>query len=491
MWQREHPEENKSDFTLRAELNVLKVSEPFKGNETIKIRRFTTEGSHPIGCALIYTENMSSLQDISERLIRCIINSEISEYDPINEIYLRTVCECDVKTETSLEKVTEALTYGDCVLFADGSKKALIANVKSWTSRPPIEPENEKVLRGPREGFTEKISDSIALIQRRICDPNLKIGYLNVGERSNTRVAICYLEGIAKPELVEDIKKKLSEISIDGILDSNYIAELITKRRFYPFKLIGTTERPDTAAAKILEGRVVLLVNGSPVALTLPYLFIENFQSADDYFVNYLSASIGRLLRIISFILAISVPAVYVALVTVHKEMMPTNLALSIIAARSSVPFPVIVEAIGLITVFEIIRETALRMNSNVSQAFSIVGAIVIGDAAVKAKFVSVPIVIIVSLSALTGLMIPRLRSAVALYRMLLVLLAGFFGLYGYMLGTVFMATTLISAESFGVRYTSYISIPSLKNQNDIYLRLPWPFMKRRPENIALDKKRI
>lgn len=491
MWQREKPEEVKSDFSLRAEVNVAKVSERFKGNETLKIRRFTTKGSRPVRCAVIYTENLSNLQNISDMLIRGIIHSELTESDPIKEIYQKTVCECDVKTETETAKVTEALTYGDCVLFADGSSKALVANVKSWTSRPPIEPENEKVLRGPREGFTEKISDSIALIQRRICDPNLKISYVTVGRRTNTRVAVCYLEGIARSEIVEDVKKKLSEITIDGILDSNYIAELITKRRFYPFKLIGTTERPDTAAAKILEGRVVILVNGSPVALTLPYLFIESFQSADDYFVNYLSASIGRLLRIISFILAISVPAVYVALVTVHKEMMPTNLALSIIAARSSVPFPVIVEALGLITVFEIIRETALRMNSNVSQAFSIVGAIVIGDAAVKAKFVSVPIVIIVSLSALTGLMIPRLRSAVALYRTVLVLLSGFFGLYGYMLGIVFMATTLISAESFGVRYTSYISIPNLKNQSDVYLRLPWPFMKRRPENIALDKKRI
>ncbi|MBQ2881486.1 MAG: spore germination protein, partial [Clostridia bacterium] len=242
--------------------------------------------------------------------------------------------------------------------------------------------------------------------------------------------------------------------------------------------------------ARILEGRVAIIVNGSPVALTVPYLFIENFQSGDDYYINYISATVGRFLRIISFILSISIPAIYVALVTVHKEMMPTNLALSIISARSSVPFPVIVEALGLILVFEIIRETALRMPSNVSQAFSIVGAIVIGDAAVKAKFVSVPIVIIVSLSALTGLMIPRLRSAVVFYRIGLVLLTGYLGLYGYLFGVIFMTVQLLNTQSFGVNYTEFVTVPNMKNQNDIYLRLPWNFMTKRPESLSENKHR-
>ncbi len=482
---------NVSEISGNISFNIAHFKEIFKDNENLKTRTFESSGEKPYKCAVMYMEGISNFQIVSERFIRGIMGElPKNTSDPIKDIYSRMCCECDLVIENSEKKIINALTYGDCVLFVDGCTRVIIANTKGWLARPINEPENEKVLRGPREGFNEKISDSVSLLQKRLCTPDFKVRYLNCGKRSNTRIAVCYLESVAKKETVENILNRINEIDIDGILDSNYIEELIQDRKFSPFKTIGSTERPDTAAARILEGRVAIIINGSPVALTVPYLFIENFQSGDDYYINYISATVGRFLRIISFILSISIPAIYVALVTVHKEMMPTNLALSIISARSSVPFPVIVEALGLILVFEIIRETALRMPSNVSQAFSIVGAIVIGDAAVKAKFVSVPIVIIVSLSALTGLMIPRLRAAVVFYRIGLVLLTGYLGLYGYLFGVIFMTVQLLNTQSFGVNYTEFVTVPNMKNQNDIYLRLPWSFMTKRPESLSENKHR-
>jgi len=496
MWKRERESTSEfkyefSDISGNLQFNISHFKEIFKNNENLKIRTFESSGEKPYKCAVLYMEGLSNFQIVSERFIRGIMSAiPKNSSDPIKDIYEHMSCECDLTIETSEEKIINALTVGDSVLFTDGCKKAIVANTKGWTSRAINEPENEKVLRGPRDGFNEKINDSVSLLQRRLCTPDFKVKYLNCGRNSNTRVAICYLEAVAKKEIVERIIMKIKEIDIDGILDSNYIGELISDKKFSPFKAIGSTERPDVAAARILEGRIAIIVNGSPVALTIPYLFIENFQSSDDYYINYISATAGRFLRIISFILAISIPAIYVALVTVHKEMMPTNLALSIISARSSVPFPVIIEALGLIIVFEIIRETALRMPSNVSQAFSIVGAIVIGDSAVKAKFVSVPIVIIVSLSALTGLMIPRLRAAVFFYRILLVLLAGYLGLYGYIFGVILMTVQLLDTKSFGINYTAYITVPDFKNQNDIYLRLPWNFMIKRPWGLSKNRFR-
>ena len=480
-----------SDISGNIHYNIAHFKEIFKDNENLKIRTFESEGEQPYKCAILYMEGISNFQIISERFIRGIMGEAPKNIsDPIKDIYSRMCCECDLVIENTEEKIISALTYGDCILFVDGCNRVIIANTKGWLARPINEPENEKVLRGPREGFNEKINDCVSLLQKRLCTPDFKVKYVNCGKRSNTRVAVCYLKSVAKRETVDNILKKIEEIDIDGILDSNYIEELIKDKKFSIFKTIGSTERPDTAAARILEGRIAIIVNGSPVALTVPYLFIENFQSGDDYYINFISATVGRLLRIVSFILAISIPAIYVALVTVHKEMMPTNLALSIISARSTVPFPVIVETLGLIIVFEIIRETALRRPSSVSQAFSIVGAIVIGDAAVKAKFVSVPIVIIVSLSALTGLMIPRLRAAVVFYRIVLVLFAGYLGLYGYLFGVIFMTVQLLSIKSFGINYTSYVTVPNLKNQNDIYLRLPWNFMIKRPDGLTENKFR-
>lgn len=466
-------------FSVSAEENLRKIKEIFGENGTLKIRRFSSSGNRRRNFAAIYTESMSDSREISENIVKRLMNADGKDLKTVTDICRTVLSGCSAEKIRTESEAVSALTGGDCVLFADGAGEAVAIKTAGMTAREPTEPENEKVLKGPREGFTENLSDSVSLIQRRLRTPDLKIKYLTLGSRTRTKVALCWLESVADPNLIAEISRKLNSIEAEAILDSNNITEFVSEHRFSPFKTVGSTERPDTAAARLLEGRAAIIVSGSPSVLTVPYLFIENFRSADDYCVNYIAATVGRLLRLLGFVLAISVPAIYTALVTVHKEMMPTALALSVAAARSSVPFPVMVEALGLTAVFEIIRETALRMPSNVSQAFGIVGAVVIGDAAVKAKFVSVPIVIIVSLSALTGLMIPRLRSAVALYRTVLIPVSGALGLYGFIAAILFLLLSLIRTESFGVPYLSYMTVPNLNRQSDVYLRLPGPFLKQ------------
>ncbi|MDF2568055.1 MAG: spore germination protein, partial [Oscillospiraceae bacterium] len=268
---------------------------------------------------------------------------------------------------------------------------------------------------------------------------------------------------------------------IDALLDSNYIAEYIKDAPYSPFKTVGISEKPDVIAGKLLEGRIAIIVDGSPVVLTVPFLIIENFQTADDYYLNFYFASIARILRILGFFLSISVPAVYVSLVTYHREMLPTPLALSIAQARQGVPLPTFVECFVMLLVFEIIRETGIRMPSNVGQALSVVGALVIGQAAVQAKFISAPMVIIVALTAITGLINQQIQGISILSRFALLCVSGIMGLYGYMFGIIILIIHLLGVRSFGVDYTSQMLAYNSQGMKDIYVRSFWKKMKTRP----------
>jgi spore germination protein KA len=259
---------------------------------------------------------------------------------------------------------------------------------------------------------------NLSMLRRKLRTTDLKMEYKTFGTRSKTKACICYLGSLVNKDVLAELNKRLESFSIDGTLDVNYISEMIRDAPISPFKTIGSTERPDVVAAKLLEGRVALFLDGTPVVLTMPIFFIESFQSDDDYYLNYYFASIGRILRIMAFFIATSIPAIYIALVDFHQEMLPTPLLISISAARQGVPFPTVVEAICMLAVFELLRESGSRMPTMMGQALSIVGSLVIGQAAVEAKIVSAPIIIIAAASGIAGLMIPRLKGAIILLRL-------------------------------------------------------------------------
>jgi len=367
------------------------------------------------------------------------------------------------------------------LLLLENDSNALIINSKGWRTRGISEPVNERVLQGPREGFDEAAMLNLAMIRRRLLTPDLCIELQRVGRRTDTSVFVCYLESLADKKVVSQLKKRISKIDIDGILDSNYITEHIRDHRGSIFKTVGATERPDVVVAALLEGRVAVVVDGTPVVITLPYLFSENFQSDEDYFVNYAVSTAGRILRYVCFFLSVSAPAVFVALTTFHLNLLPTVFTVTVARLRSGVPMSSFFECALLILFFEILKESGLRTASDLGSALSIVGGLVIGQAAVEARIVSAPMLIIVALSGISGLMVPRLKGAVLYLRYAFLLVSAFLGFYGYMALALVIALRILSLRSFGADYTGSLKNPNLQNLKDTFMRVPWPTMLKRP----------
>ncbi len=288
-----------------------------------------------------------------------------------------------------------------------------------------------------------------------------------------------------QPEIVEEVNKRLDGIDIDGILDTGYILELIGDNTYSPFTTIGYTERPDAVVGKLLEGRVAILCDNSPVALTLPFLFIEYFSVSQDYYSHFLYASFNRLLSWIGFFLTTSIPAIYTAIITFHQEMLPTPLILSVSAARQGVPLPSIAEMILILFVFEVLREASVRIPAVIGQTISIVGALIIGQAAVEARLISAPIIIVAAASGITGFLVPKMEQAVILVRFMFLLASAFMGLYGYIFLCIILYIHLTSMRSFGIPYMLFGSSLLSQDQKDIVFRAPWNKMIKRPRILA------
>jgi len=307
-------------------------------------------------CFLVYMDGMVNSAQLGETVVEALLEGSLPqnlapscEYISKNILYANEVNETE-----KLPDMLRAILYGDTVLITEKNKTALTINTKGWRTRGIKEPDSERVLQGPREGFDEAAMFNLAMIRRKLLTPDLCIEMMRIGRRSDTPVFICYLGALADERTVKELKSRLSKIDIDGILDSNYIAENIRDCRYSLLKTTGATERPDIVAARLLEGRIALVVDGTPVVLTLPYLFSENFQSDEDYYINFLLASLSRALRWLCFFITVSVPGVFVALVTHHFDLLPTHFALTVSRLRAGVPIASVAECIALIFAFEI-----------------------------------------------------------------------------------------------------------------------------------------
>ena len=487
-------EEKLDEYEIKPHLleNIKMVKNLFSNDDTLITREFINQNNNNIKCCAFFIDGMVNNEIINENIIGPIIENIFlsPNADIIEVIKSQVIISNDVKKVDKTSDIVKAVVAGDTAVFVNGCKSALVISSKGWASRSIIEPDTERALRGPREGFTEGILTNLSLIRRKIQTNELKFVFKTFGTKSNTKACICYIDNLIDKEILNELNRRLDKIDIDGILDSNYIVEMIRDAPMSPFKTIGITERPDTVASKLLEGRIALVVDGSPIVLTLPYLFIENFQANDDYYLNFYFASIGRMLRLVGFLISISIPAIYVALTTYHREMIPTYLSLSIIEAHKNVPFPTIVECILMLLVFEIIRETGIRMPSNIGQALSVVGALVIGQAAVEAKFISAPMVIIVAITAITGLINPKIKGVTILTRLVFLIASSILGFYGYFYCIITLLTHLFSLHSFGVLYTSQISAWNFQGFKDNFFRAPWKFMITRPDFVKKNKVR-
>ncbi|MBQ1988722.1 MAG: spore germination protein, partial [Clostridia bacterium] len=414
----------------KIEEDIALFKEIFKKDSVFRVKRLKARKTEKMDCALVYMDGMVDSEQLNDAVIEPILTTDVqnSSGDITEYIENQVLFARDVKKLDNLADIISGILYGEALLIIDGSKTGLNIDVKGWRTRGISEPQDERVLKGPREGFEEAALLNLAMIRRKLQTPDFCTEYLRVGRRTGTLVFICYLDSLADSAMVEEIKNRIKKIDIDGILDSNYIAELIRDHKRSLFKTNGSTERPDVVASKLLEGRIAVVVDGTPVVITFPYLFSENFQSDEDYYRNFAVSSVGRMLRYLCFFLAVSIPAVFIAVTTFHRELLPTSLAISVAQLRGGVPFSPFTECLLMIFVFEILKETGARMPQSLGHALGIVGGLVVGQAAVDARIISTPMLIVIALSGISGLMIPKLSGAVFYYRFIFLFLGVFFG---------------------------------------------------------------
>ncbi|MBO7742778.1 spore germination protein [Paenibacillus sp. MWE-103] len=399
----------------------------------------------------------------------------------------RVVTAGATKRSSDPKEIVRNVLDGFAAVLADGDDSALLVMATNPKQRGLEEPSSEQVIRGPRDGFIENLAVNIGLLRIRLKTARLKMEPVTLGELTQTKVVLSYIAGLADDSLVEEVRTRVERIEIDGILDSGYIEEFIEDLPYSPFPQVHSTERPDVVAAELLEGKAALLVDNTPFALVMPMTFWTGLQASEDYYTRWPVATFVRWIRFLFIFIAVFAPSLYVAVTTFHQEMIPTNLVISIASSREAVPFPAFIEAILMEITFEALREAGIRLPKQIGQAISIVGALVIGQAAVQAGIISAPVVIIVSITGIATFTIPRysFASGVRLLRFPMLFLAGTLGLYGIVLGFLGILLHVASLRSFGVPYFAPAAPTIVSDLKDIYIRAPIWAKTRRPKLIS------
>ncbi|RNB79600.1 spore germination protein [Brevibacillus fluminis] len=387
------------------------------------------------------------------------------------------------QTASTWAAIKESILFGKSVLFVDGAPYCLILNTPGWPQRSNTEPQTESALKGSHLGFIESSGYNISLLRLFIPDQDLKIKDMVVGWRSKTKVSLLYLEDVVNPETLKRLEERIQHINIDAIITTGELEELIADNRITPFPQFLSTERPDTAASQILQGRIVMVVDHSPGVLVGPVTLSSFFQSIDDYNLRWIVASFIRAMRYAGFFVSIFLPALYIAALTFHYDIIPLDLILSIGESRERVPIPPFVEAILMELALEMLREAGLRLPSKIGQTVGIVGGIVIGQAAVSAGIVSNIMVIVVATTAIASFILPNadLSAAVRILRFPMMIAAYMFGLVGIVVGLMVLILHLISLESLGTPYGSPFAPVRFSDWKDAIIRLPIQWMTKRP----------
>ncbi len=356
----------------------------------------------------------------------------------------------ELKTQNKVQDIVNEVLDGNALLLVDGMEIGFIVGAKLLPVRAVIEPPTDIAVKGPREGFIEDIKTNMALVRKRLKTPSLRFETLRVGKQSQTAVSLCWLDGISDASLKNELKEKIENINIDNVPDSSYIAALIAPRKHSVFRCIGTTEKPDIFTAKIAEGRVGILVDGSPIALTAPFILSEDFQSSEDYFVSPFMANIVRFLRFFALFVAILLPAFYVSAQLFKMQLLPLGLMLTIASSVRELPLSPSMEMFVVLLLLEILKEASIRMPKYVGMSLSVVGALVLGETAVSAGFLSTPAIIVVALSGICMYTVPNFVETGSVLRWVFLIIAGGIGPLGIILFAAFLLFYLISSDSFG-----------------------------------------
>lgn len=392
----------------------------------------------------------------------------------------------DLEVLEDYEIAKKTVLAGNILLFLEGDTEAYKMTGSGFPGLGVDKAESEKVMRGSREGFTESEKTNVVLIRKRLRDTRMKVREQEIGSRSHTMTALLYMEDLIHPELLHTIRERMDAYEIDGILDSGMLEQLTEKHWLSPFPQIQSTERPDLAASAILEGRIVLVTDHSPTVLIFPTDYNCFFQTSDDWYNHFEIATFGRMLRFFAAILAMSFPGLYIAMTTWHTSLLPTNLILSMAAAREGVPFPSLGEILLMEISFELLREAGIRLPGPMGNTIGIVGGLIIGQSAVEANLVSPIVVIVVAFTALCSFAIPNeeFASAFRLLKYGCIFMGAWLGLYGVLLSYLWVLIHLSHLNSFGIPYLMpYVAadIGDYEDKKDSLVRFPFRMLKRRP----------
>ena len=433
-----------------------KLDEIFQGCFDVGRREITTlDGRSAIVMFIDGLVNKETIQnDVIRPLLGFSFDSQIRpSADNLNELKAALLSPVDVRMQKDFDSAVMACLSGDTVLFGDGMEGSLVIQTRGWNSRGISSPETEQTVRGPKEGFTETMLFNVAMVRRKLRSPQLKTQILQMGEQTGTDVCVMYLEGTAPKELVARVLSRLRSDDARYILESGHIEQFIEDDPHTLFATIGNHERPDTVAAKLLKGRVAIIVDGTPFVLTLPMLFVENFHSAEDFYSRPYYAVFLRILRIFAYVVGLTLPAVYICIVMFTREIVPDPLLVTLIEASEGAAFSPITEITLMLLMYELLREAMIRLPVQIGSSVSIAGVFIIGEAAVGVHLITAPSIVVAAMTFIASAVVNSTADSSVLIRFLLLILAGIFGIYGIMAGAFLIIVHLCSLTSFGEPY--------------------------------------
>lgn len=466
-----------------------KIEEIEKLNFGVHIRKLTVDKTD---IYLLFILHVINRDRFSRDIIEPILRWESDGALTIDKLADSIIYMDDISIDEDENNIIDYVLNGSSVIIIPSEEKYLIANTKKIEKRQSDSPEIENTLRGPKDGFTENFYGNLSLIRYRVKDVNLRIERMQIGKRSKTNVAIIYINDVANPKFVKEARKRLKNISVDGIIESGYIQKFLLNNAYDLFPQSGIISRSDKASAAILEGKVCILVEGSNLVLCIPKTFVEFFDSADDHYDNIYLGMFSKLLRILCFMIALTLSSLYVAIVAFHSDILPEQYILALASFRASVPFNALLEALLMEGMVEILREASIRLPKQIGPAIGIVGTIVIGQAAVAAGLVSPLMVIIASLSTMCSFVAPdyTIMNPIRILKFLLIFITGILGLFGFVMGMTLITINIISHNSLGVAYMTPIAPLNLRDFLNYFLS-DRNVTKERPEFLnTLDKKR-
>ena len=438
---------------------------------------------------LIFANDLVNKDSIGELILRpaSFFKGKVSQ-KKFYDLFLSP----EKKQVNTLDEIVQEVVSGCAVLICDGIKSGLSFGLRQFEKRAISEPPTSTVIKGPREGFVESLPVNISLMRRRIKSSRLKFETVSVGEFSKTPVCICYIDGIVDKKLIEKVKQKINSICIDAVLDASYLSKFLGERKTSLFKQVGNTEKPDILAGKILEGRIAIFVDGSPIALTVPYLLVEDFQSASDYYNSSYSAIFARCLRLISVIFAVFLPAFFVASELFHLQLIPLSFLLTIVNSIKGIPLSPSHEMFFTVLIFEILNEASVRMPKYVGMVVSIVGGLVLGETAVNAGIISAPTLMIVALSGICLYTVPELEQSFSILRILFLIVAGSFGAYGILVLVGLIIIYLVTCENYNTPVFAPFAPLITSDLKDTLYKDFLSDMEFRPKSIPnVNKRRI